>query len=235
MLDRFRILIVDDDRMVLDLMMFAARRHPILKVEKTNDPGQAIEMIKKNSPYHIILTDLSMPGFTGLDVLRAARVKSPDTRGIIVTGFGDTDSTREAIKLGVSDYLHKPFRMEVMDLTLRNAIDHFQLRTNMNNILNERDGLKEVIEEKSQKIEEMEHEANELEQELTEYVALEEREKKLSKALAKPEVQKANQIGTVSRELTDVGTLVEQKKITEEEFRNMKKSILDRAYKSIVS
>ncbi|MDJ0836595.1 MAG: response regulator [Acidobacteriota bacterium] len=235
MLEKFRILIVDDDRLVLDLMMHAARRHPVLQAEKTSDSAEAIRKIKENPPYHIILTDLSMPGYTGLDVLRAARTRSPDTRGIIVTGFGDKESTREAIKLGVSDYLNKPFRIEEMDLALRNAIEHFELRKQGSDYQTQIQDLETGIKEKALLIEAMEAESNILSTELTQLTEKDAQNKARTEALLKAVAAKTGHQGApITPKLLDNNGVINQKKMTEEEFQAMKKNLLDRTYKSIV-
>jgi len=235
MLEKFRILIVDDDRLVLDLMLHAARRHEILEPEKTSDPEEAIRKIRESPPYHIVLTDLSMPKISGLTVLRTARAKSPDTRGIIVTGFGDKESTREAIKLGVSDYLNKPFRIEEMDLALRKAIEHFQLRHEQMSMEEKVADLSAVIEERDSAIAAMEAEVATLSARIAELEGKAEHARERAQALMKA-VSDKNPIGSpISRDLLEATSLVRQKQMTEDEFRAMKKSLIDRAYKSIVT
>ena len=225
MLDKFRLLIVDDDKLVLDMMQHAAKRHEMLAVESMSNSGEAIERIKNTPPYHIILTDLAMPSFTGLDVLRTARAKSPDTRGIIVTGFGDRQSTKEAIKLGVSDYLHKPFRIEELDLALRNGIQHFHHRRAIKKTHSEIDGIKGILEKKEQRHKELEREVEELTLELSREIT--------SHTPPSPNPAPASG-GRVSSELQQLGTLFQQQKINNDEFHKMRKSILDRAYRKTI-
>ena len=235
MSEKFRILIVDDDRLVLDLMLHAARRHEILEPEKTSDPEEALRKIRESTPFHIVLTDLSMPKISGLTVLRTARAKSPDTRGIIVTGFGDKESTREAIKLGVSDYLNKPFRIEEMDLALRKAIEHFTLRRDQMHLEASITELETRIRDTDAAIVAMETEQAALTEQVAAQQGRAEQARERARALMKA-VSDKNPIGSpISRDLLEATSLVNQKQMTEEEFSAMKKSLIDRAYKSIVT
>jgi DNA-binding NtrC family response regulator len=228
MLEKFRILIVDDDVLVLELMKHAARRHPQLKIEATTDSADAIERIKNNKPYHIILTDLAMPSFNGIQVLKEARMRSPDSRGIIVTGFGDRESTTEAIKLGVSDYLHKPFRIEELDLAIRNAIEHFNQLHNLAQARGEVDDLKKVIEEKQRKVDELTQRRDQL-------LALIEGYREPEKQPEPEEGTRTQGAHELGQGLMDLGRLRREKKISEQEFQAKRKSLIDKAYKSIIT
>lgn len=57
----------------------------------------------------LIILDLRMPGMGGIEVLRRIRQEDPEVRVIILTGYGDPDSIRDAADLDVSEYLSKPF------------------------------------------------------------------------------------------------------------------------------
>ena len=62
-------------------------------------------------PYDLLITDLKMPGVDGLSVIREARSLKADIPIIIITGFSTEASAIEAVNLGVSGYLTKPFRI----------------------------------------------------------------------------------------------------------------------------
>ncbi len=61
-------------------------------------------------PYDLVVTDMRMPGRSGLDVLREGRNLSPSTRWVVMTAHGSVDNAVEAMKAGAADYLTKPFR-----------------------------------------------------------------------------------------------------------------------------
>ncbi|OMF36885.1 hypothetical protein BK133_08165 [Paenibacillus sp. FSL H8-0548] len=68
---------------------------------------QALEMIK-NDPPDLLLTDIRMPHLNGLDLIREAKAAGHEFRSVLLTGYNEFEYAKEAIKLGVSDYLLKP-------------------------------------------------------------------------------------------------------------------------------
>lgn len=235
MSDKFRILIVDDDDLVLELMKHVARKNTDLAVEPTTDPARAIDWIRnREQPFHIVVSDLVMPQYSGIDVLRAARIRSPDTLGIIVTGFGDQQSTAEAIKLGISYYLRKPFRREELDLVLTNATAHFHLRHTYEQAKTRH--AKRLAErgEQDRHIADLQRQARELGERLAEYREQEEDTSRFTKALAKARQAGDGRGAPLLNQLNDLGRLYQQRQISVEEFHVMRKSLLDKAYKSIL-
>jgi DNA-binding NtrC family response regulator len=67
-----------------------------------------------------VLTDISMPGADGFEVLRAARSANPSAFVVIMTGYASLDSAIQAVRLGAHDYLTKPFTLGQIDVILRN-------------------------------------------------------------------------------------------------------------------
>jgi two-component system, NtrC family, response regulator PilR len=82
----------------------------------------AIEMLHRDS-VDVVITDLRMPKVDGLQVLRAAKEISPDTTVIMITAVASTESAVEAMKLGAYDYITKPFKLDEVNLIVRNALD----------------------------------------------------------------------------------------------------------------
>ncbi len=233
--EKFRILIVDDDDLVLELMKHVARRNPDLAVEPTTDPARAIEWIRsREQPFHIVVSDLVMPQYSGIDVLRAARIRSPDTLGIIVTGFGDQQSTAEAIKLGITYYLRKPFRREELELALTNATTHFHLRRTYEQAKTHHARRLAESGEQARHLADLQRQARELGERLAEYREQEEDTSRFTKALAKARQKGEGRSAPVLNQLNDLGRLYQQRQISAEEFHVMRKSLLDKAYKSIL-
>jgi signal transduction histidine kinase len=75
----------------------------------------------------VLVTDLRMPGASGLELLREARRVSPDTQVVILTGYGDLGSAVEALRLGAYDYLAKPVDAERLVQTVRNGVERRRL------------------------------------------------------------------------------------------------------------
>jgi len=106
---RSRILVVDDEAAIRDLL---AKTLALAEydVDVAPDGRSALERLR-TLPYDLLITDLKMPGVDGLTVIREGRRYRPDLPVIIITGFSTEASAIEAINLGVSGYLIKPFRV----------------------------------------------------------------------------------------------------------------------------
>jgi excisionase family DNA binding protein len=106
---RPRVLIVDDEATIRDLLSktLALAEYD---VDLAPDGRTAVERLRI-IPYDLLITDLKMPGVDGLSVIREARRLKADIPVIIITGFSTEASAIEAVNLGVSGYLTKPFRV----------------------------------------------------------------------------------------------------------------------------
>jgi DNA-binding NtrC family response regulator len=72
--------------------------------------------------YDVILTDISMPGLSGLELLGYVRQSQPDTPVIVITGIHDHEHAQGLLKLGAFNFLLKPFRLEDLEASVENAI-----------------------------------------------------------------------------------------------------------------
>lgn len=106
---RPRILVVDDEASIRE-MLSKTLTLAEYDVDVAPDGRAAIERLRL-MPYDLLITDLKMPGMDGLAVIREARRYRPDLPVIIITGYSTEASAIEAINLGVSGYLTKPFRV----------------------------------------------------------------------------------------------------------------------------
>jgi excisionase family DNA binding protein len=106
---RARVLVVDDEATIRDLLSktLALAEYD---VDLAPDGRTALERLRM-IPYDLLITDLKMPGVDGLAVIREARRLKADIPVIIITGFSTEASAIEAVNLGVSGYLTKPFRV----------------------------------------------------------------------------------------------------------------------------
>ena len=106
---RARVLVVDDEATIRDLL---AKTLALAEydVDLAPDGRVALERLRM-IPYDLLITDLKMPGVDGLAVIREARRLKADIPVIIITGFSTEASAIEAVNLGVSGYLTKPFRV----------------------------------------------------------------------------------------------------------------------------
>ena len=104
-----RVLVVDDEATIRDLLSKTLALAEY-EVDLAPDGRTALERLRI-VPYDLLITDLKMPGVDGLAVIREARRLKADIPVIIITGFSTEASAIDALNLGVSGYLTKPFRV----------------------------------------------------------------------------------------------------------------------------
>jgi excisionase family DNA binding protein len=107
--ERPRILVVDDESSIRDLL---AKTLALAEydVDTAADGRSALERLRLY-PYDLLIADLKMPGIDGLSVIREAKRLKVDLPVIIITGYSTETAAIEAVNLGVSGYLTKPFRV----------------------------------------------------------------------------------------------------------------------------
>ena len=105
-----RILVVDDEPSIRELLTKTLSIADYI-VDTAADGGTALARLREGHTYDLIIADLKMPGMDGLILIRQARMMQPDLPVIIITGFSTEVSAIEAINLGVTGYLTKPFRV----------------------------------------------------------------------------------------------------------------------------
>jgi two-component system, NtrC family, response regulator PilR len=116
-----RLLVVDDDlsmREMLELMLTAEG----YEVEQAEDGAKAIRMLETNA-YDLIISDIRMGPVGGLAVLKEAKKRCPDTLVIMISAFATTETAVEAMNEGAYDYIPKPFNVEEVKQTIRNALE----------------------------------------------------------------------------------------------------------------
>lgn len=116
-----RVLVVDDDETVCDLLR-GFLEHLGAHAEIAADGSAGLERLKL-APFDALLTDLRMPRLDGLALLAAARAFDPDLVVVVMTGYASFDSALTAVRLGVHDYLRKPFDLIEVERTLTSALD----------------------------------------------------------------------------------------------------------------
>jgi len=95
-------------------------------VQTAGTGEEGFELARANA-YDVILSDMRMPGMSGIDVLKRLRDQHVDSGFIIMTGFGTVDTAVEAMKLGAVDFVQKPFFRDELLMRVRSAADRRQL------------------------------------------------------------------------------------------------------------
>jgi DNA-binding response OmpR family regulator len=112
-----RILIVDDDPGALNAIrvgLISLGYEVFIAGGGENALGIIQSKLKNNEPIELLLTDLRMPGISGLDLIVSAREIMPDIRAIIMTAYGDGQVQTMIRKLGNCGYVEKPFQPWVL-------------------------------------------------------------------------------------------------------------------------
>jgi DNA-binding NtrC family response regulator len=97
---------------------------------KTLSAGDAETGLKMldSEPVHLVLTDLKLPGISGLEFLQAAKRQNPALPIVVMTAFGSVETAVEAMKAGASDYVLKPFSLAEMRMVVHKELDNSRLR-----------------------------------------------------------------------------------------------------------
>ncbi|MEJ5377232.1 MAG: sigma-54 dependent transcriptional regulator [bacterium] len=93
--------------------------------EASNGPD-ALDLLSEGH-FDLVLTDLKLPGTDGMEILRAIQPRSPQTLGILMTGYGTIQNAIQAMRLGVFEYLLKPVNFEELQLVLERAREYQRL------------------------------------------------------------------------------------------------------------
>ncbi len=115
------ILVVDDELSMRELLELMLTRSGY-RVDCADNGRNAISLIKKND-YDLILSDMRLGDITGLDVVKAAKQKNPNTVTIMISAYASTENAVEAMNLGAYDYVPKPFDNVELKATIAKALE----------------------------------------------------------------------------------------------------------------
>jgi two-component system response regulator PilR (NtrC family) len=120
------ILVVDDERSMREMLSIMLKKegHDVVVA----DCGKAAVEILRRRPVDLLISDIKMPGMSGVDVLRAAKEIDDAIVGIMITAFKSTDSAVEALRLGAHDYIDKPFDIDKLKAAISGAFEQRRLR-----------------------------------------------------------------------------------------------------------
>ena len=116
-----RLLVVDDDTDVCLILEQILSRSGF-KVKTISNPLEVLYLVQ-NTFFHVILLDIAMPGKSGLELLPEIVEVSPDTKVIIITGFGVKELAIRALRLGAFDFLEKPFDYNLVFHSIQRALE----------------------------------------------------------------------------------------------------------------
>ena len=122
-----RILVIDDELDMLMLLRMIIEDNTDYEVETTNNPSEAVKMVMKNN-YDLVISDLKMPGMDGLELFDEVKGMKPDLPLIIITAYGSLETADEAMRLGVADFITKPFRKDSILFTINRVLELARVR-----------------------------------------------------------------------------------------------------------
>jgi len=126
-MDPATVLIADDDEALLGLMLRRIQRMN-LRADTAQDGNRAATLLDQGE-YHLLITDINMPGRSGLELLEQAKARDPDLQVVIVTGGATLETAIQALNNGAFAYLTKPFdHISVLENTAYRALEFRRLR-----------------------------------------------------------------------------------------------------------
>jgi two-component system response regulator PilR (NtrC family) len=129
-----RILIVDDDTSLCEVLRIALKREGH-DVTVHNDPVEGLKDFKSNG-YDLLIQDIKMPQMDGLELLKKVKAHAADVPVVIITAFNTWDRAVEAMRLGAYDYIAKPFDMSLdIKSTVKRALNLKERRGTAEEIL----------------------------------------------------------------------------------------------------
>lgn len=112
------ILVVDDERLIRELCCHALTEYRVLLAE---DSEEALRLYEKE-PVDLVLSDVMMPGSSGLDLLCQIKRLDPNAVVVIMTGFSEKEVILQALKEGADDFIHKPLNLLMLKSVVEKAL-----------------------------------------------------------------------------------------------------------------
>ena len=121
-----RLLIIDDEPKMCAVLKTAFESGEMAVT--TAASGEAAMAALSIDNFDVVLSDIKMPGMSGLDVLVKVKEKSPETEVLLMTAFADAQTAVDAMKKGAYDYIIKPFEIDELRHKVRNILEKGKLK-----------------------------------------------------------------------------------------------------------
>lgn len=122
----FQLLVVDDDSSLREFLTIMLEREGY-QVTAAPDALTALKMLRSSS-FDLILSDIKMPGMSGVELLDVVTAEAPETIVVMMTAFSSTEDAVDAMKRGAYDYIVKPFDNDELRLVISNALERKTLK-----------------------------------------------------------------------------------------------------------
>lgn len=117
-----KILVVDDEAGLREMLSMLLTRAGY-QVSVANGYRQAVKEVEELPAFDLIVTDLSMPDGSGLEVLNRAKKRDPSTEVIVITAYATTENAVQAMREGAYDYIEKPFKNDALLAIVEKALE----------------------------------------------------------------------------------------------------------------
>jgi len=125
MSDRKRVLLVDDDPQLLSC--FERLLENRFELDIASGPGMALEFIETRGPYAVVVSDLRMPGMSGIELLWKTKQISPQTVGVLMSGSVESDTIAHSIDKGIAfRFIEKPCVPTELIQVIEQALTHYE-------------------------------------------------------------------------------------------------------------
>ncbi len=125
-MSHYHILHVDDEESIRMVMSLDLKEEGYA-VDSAGSGKEAIEKLEA-SHYDLVITDLNMEGMNGIQVMQEAKKMKPEIMVMMLTAYGSLDSAVDALRLGASDYLLKPYDRSELFLRIKNCFEKLELQ-----------------------------------------------------------------------------------------------------------
>lgn len=121
-----KILLVEDEPVVRDVLkrLFQPAGY---QVHERGRGDEALKELDKTQDFDVVITDLMLPGASGIEILEKSRQLAPETPVIVITAYASVDTAVEAMKAGAFDYLSKPFNNDQVLMVVKKALEKRRL------------------------------------------------------------------------------------------------------------
>ncbi|MDD2583229.1 MAG: sigma-54 dependent transcriptional regulator, partial [Desulfuromonadaceae bacterium] len=143
---KIRILVVDDELSMREFLSILLEREGY-DVSVAASAAEALRMME-SALFDLVLSDVNMPGLSGIELLRRIKALSPETAVLMLTAFSTSEQAVEAMKLGAYDYICKPFKNEEIKQLVKNALEKQGLKREnvlLKKVASERDSFCGII------------------------------------------------------------------------------------------
>ncbi len=124
---RIRVLVVDDEEGMLEVCEDTLRKLDDAEISVESQSSRAAERLASES-FDLLVTDIKMPGLSGVELLRLARERNPDLPVLMITAFPTVETAVQSMRLGAFDYIIKPFIPDDLLATVSRLLENKRLR-----------------------------------------------------------------------------------------------------------